>query len=346
MKPGSEILAASDLAVGYTLNRKKEVILDSISITANGGEMIAVIGANGSGKSTLLRTIIGLQAPLDGNILLSKRELSSYSHAKLASYFSFVAASASISTNITVNELVALGRFPYTNWIGSLKNKDRDVIRRSIGSVGLSAFGERKLSEMSDGERQRAMIARALAQDTRFVVLDEPTAYLDLPNKYEIIYLLREIVEKEGRTVIYTTHDLHIAIGESDKIWLLGRQILYQGSPEDLMKEGRFENLFSESKLEFADESGLYIYPSGTIGTMVLKADPKLDKLSRRALIRLKIECGSGKELPVLRATGDYSSARWSVLVDGNEAGSFSNIYDLSFFLKRVLFKVDSFDAR
>jgi iron complex transport system ATP-binding protein len=190
------------------------------------------------------------------------------------------------------------------------------------------------------------MIARALAQDTRFIVLDEPTAYLDLPNKYELIALLRDIVESEGKTVIYTTHDLHIAIGESDKIWLLGTNNLYEGSPEDLMREGRFANLFTESKLEFADESGLYIYPSRTIGKIAVDASPGLEKLTLRAILRLKIETGSGHELPLLKARGDYNKPEWFIVIDGKEICRFNNIYTLSNYLKRDLFSDSAYGNR
>lgn len=337
MKDYSEILKISDLTVGYKDRGVRREILTGINTSARPGEMIAVIGANGAGKSTLLRTVLGLHDPLEGEILLNNRNLRSYSQSELASYNSFVSASALVSANLTVKELVTLGRFPHTNWIGRLRDIDSKVIERSISSVGLSAFTSRKLGEMSDGERQRAMIARALAQDTRFVVLDEPTAYLDLPNKYELIYLLREIVEREKKTVVYTTHDLHIAIGESDKIWLLGDSGLFEGSPEDLMREGRFENLFSDSKLEFADESGLYIFPSRDIGELRLDASEKLDKLTRRALIRLKINIVNKDSIPLLRARGDYNKAEWTV-VSKNAETSFDSIYELSNFLKRELF--------
>lgn len=342
MNRDNRILVLDDLSIGYRDHSSYTEIMANINASAGGGEMIAVIGANGAGKSTLLRSIIGLQPLLKGSISILKRNILDFTQSELAGFNSYVSASAATSANLTVWELVSLGRFPYTNWVGRLKDSDREVIETSISNVGLSAFRDRKLSEMSDGERQRAMIARALAQDTQFLILDEPTAYLDLPNKYELIYLLRSIVERDGKTVIYTTHDLHIAIGESDKIWLLGKSFLYEGSPEDLMKEGRFADLFSESKLEFADESGLYIFPSTNIGRISLDADQKLDKLTRRALIRLKIDISDEDMVPVLKARGDYKSAIWSVIVEGKEIGSFTSIYELSFFLKRELFSVNT----
>lgn len=333
-----KILTLDKLSVGYKTHGTSTEIMGGISVSASGGEMIAVIGANGVGKSTLLRTIIRLQHPLNGEIKIKGKNISEYTQGELAHYFSFVSASAFVPSNLTVYELVALGRFPHTNWIGKVRDADRQIIDSSILNVGLSRFRNRKLSEMSDGERQRAMIARALSQDTQFIVLDEPTAYLDLPNKYELIALLRDIVEKDGKTVIYTTHDLHIAIGESDKIWLLGTDNLYEGSPEDLMREGRFANLFNESKLEFADESGLYIYPSRIRGKIVIDASPRLEKLTKRAILRLKIETGSGPDLPLLKARGDYKKAVWKLIVDGKIMGQFSNIYTLSNYLKRDLF--------
>lgn len=333
-----KILQLDKLSIGYRAHGRFEEIMGDISASASSGEMIAVIGANGVGKSTLLRSIIRLQDPLDGKITLKGRNITDYSQSDLARYYSFVSASTTVSNNLTVFELVALGRFPHTNWIGRIRGDDITIIESSISSVDLTKFRDRKLSEMSDGERQRAMIARALAQDTQFIVLDEPTAYLDLPNKYELIALLRDIVERESKTVIYTTHDLHIAIGESDKIWLLGKNNLYEGSPEDLMREGRFANLFDESKLEFADESGLYIFPSKTIGKIAIDASHKLDKLTRRAILRLKIEIGSDSFLPLIKARGDYKNAEWKIYIDGRETKLFTDIYNLSNYLKRELF--------
>lgn len=341
-----KILELEDLSVGYRSQGRHSEIMGGICASASGGEMIAVIGANGVGKSTLLRSLIGLQEQLKGRIILKGKDIADYSQAELAVYYSYVSASSSVSNNLTVYELVALGRFPHTNWIGRIKDLDRRIIDTSISNVDLEQYRNRKLSEMSDGERQRAMIARALAQDTQFIVLDEPTAYLDLPNKYELIALLRDIVEREGKTVIYTTHDLHIAIGESDKIWLLGKNKLYEGSPEDLMREGRFVNLFEESKLEFADESGLYIYPSKIIGKIAIDANQKLDKLTRRAILRLKIELGSESDLPVIKVRGDYSKAEWKIIVDGREIARFTDIYNLSNYLKGDMFSDYAYGSR
>jgi iron complex transport system ATP-binding protein len=342
MKNDKKILELRDVSLGYNTRKNTSIILNAVNGSASDGEMISVIGANGVGKSTLLRSIIGLQKPLDGSIYLDGRDVSVYSQSQLARYFSYVSASSTSSSNLTVYELVTLGRFPHTNWIGRLKPVDRDIIEASIENVGLASFRNRKLNEMSDGERQRAMIARALAQDTRFIVLDEPTAYLDLPNKYELIYLLRSIVELERKTVIYTTHDLHIAIGESDKIWLLGKSDLFEGAPEDLMKEGRFADLFSNSKLEFADESGLYIYPAKTIGSLRFVFDKELEKITKRALLRLKIDISEDKNMPLLEARGDYKTACWSISNKSEQSLEFNKLYTLSAYLRKELFKSHS----
>ena len=331
------LIELEDLSIGYHDGGNHTELFTSINATVVGGEVVAVVGSNGAGKSTLLRTITSLHKPLAGRITLSGRDIRSCSPVELASRISFVSASSAVSPYLTIYEVVSLGRFPHTNWIGRMTDKDRIAVDRAIRSVGIEGLSQRRIGEVSAGDSQRSMIARALAQDTGLVVLDEPTAYLDLPNKYELISLLRALSLTEGKSFIYTTHDLHIAVGESDKIWLLGGRGFVEGSPEDLMIQGAFSGLFAGSRLELADESGLYTYPVKSIGRIRIDADEPLAKVTSRLLYRLKIDVGNEPDLPIITARGRYLEAEWSVHA-GDDARKFDHLYDLAAYLKGTLF--------
>jgi len=232
-----------------------------------------------------------------------------------------------------VDELVALGRFPHTNWIGKWEGIDRKVIEESIESVGMGRLAGRNLYQLSDGEKQRAMIARALAQDTSILVLDEPTAFLDLPNKYELIKLLKRLSREREKAIIISTHDINIAVRESDKIWLIHERNLAEGAPEDLLLRGEFLNMFANSELIFIEEEGTFRYPSVIRHNVRLKADDRLLNLTARALARYEagaidresehnIEALFEGNLPVWIYDGIYGQKR------------FLSIYDLGKFLQ------------
>jgi len=212
------LLRTEELEIGFrTAGTRNISLMSEISVNARQGELITLIGRNGSGKSTLLRSLMRLQPVLSGSILLNNRNIEDHSRREFAMLCGFVSTEAISTGNLSVYELVALGRFPYTNWIGKVRAEDRDLIDSSLERVGLMALKDKMLAEISDGERQRAMIARALAQDTDLLILDEPTAFLDLPNRYEVIKLLKDLT-RQGKSVIFSTHDLNIVIDQVDKI--------------------------------------------------------------------------------------------------------------------------------
>ncbi|MEE4115024.1 MAG: ABC transporter ATP-binding protein [Marinilabiliaceae bacterium] len=336
----SEILKIENLELGYMGSDYAEVLVSGINARAIEGEMIALLGANGTGKSTLLRTILGIHPCSKGNVFLRNKAVSAYRPSELSRFIGFVGTSSSFPGNLSVRELVSLGRFPYTNWIGKMKKSDYDVVNRSIENVGLGRLSEKKLDEMSDGERQRANIARVLAQDSDILLLDEPTAFLDLPNRYELIYLLKNIISIEKKTVIYSTHDLNIAIGESDKIWLLNQGRLFDGAPEDLMLNGNFSNQFTNTRIKFDNASGSYIYPKESkIRVSVYGRGEVLD-LTRRALSRISIIADTedqGESVCKILVSDADSQHKWT-LVHQNTEHIFFSIYDLIYFLKTGLF--------
>ncbi|MEI6277111.1 MAG: ABC transporter ATP-binding protein [Prolixibacteraceae bacterium] len=242
------------VSIGYHERSSASAVVKSdVSLKAFGGEMVGLLGSNGIGKSTLLRTISGFQLPLSGELLIHGRSASDYTPVELAREMSFVSTEIVRVSNLTVREMVGLGRFPYTNWFGQLDGKDHQIINEAIHQVGLSGYENRLINRISDGERQRAMIARALAQDTKIMILDEPTAFLDISNKYEIVRILHKLAEEHGKCIIFSTHELNTALSMADRIWLMLNDRVIDGIPEQVASDGYFEALFSNNPHLFFD---------------------------------------------------------------------------------------------
>jgi iron complex transport system ATP-binding protein len=244
------------LTVGYRSKKDQKILLEGISTRLFAGEITALMGSNGSGKSTLLRTLTGFQQPLSGEVLLNDRNISSYSMREKARFISFVSTEPVRVGNMTVFDLIGLGRYLYSGWWGNLSDEDLKMIDHCLNLTGMKGFENRQLNSLSDGERQRAMIARALAQDTPVMVLDEPTAFLDVRNKYEIIHLLRELAREQKKSVIFSTHDFSITMGMADKVWLIEKGKVLEGAPEDLALNESLQSLFTGSKIAFHPETG------------------------------------------------------------------------------------------
>jgi iron complex transport system ATP-binding protein len=252
-----KIIELNKAAIGYKGNANSvNVVKSDISVYALKGELVAVIGGNGVGKSTLLKTIAGFQPPVAGEVLIRGAKVSTYHEKDLALILSFVSTEIIRVPNLSVFDLVSLGRYPHTNWFGKLDDEDRSITEQAIKSVGLHGFENRMVNCISDGERQKAMIARTLAQDTDVIILDEPTAFLDLSNRYEIVHILHQLAKEKGKTILFSTHDLTTAIAESDRLWLMLSESVIQGAPEDLILNGSFSGLFHGGDLVFDQEKG------------------------------------------------------------------------------------------
>ena len=250
-----------NLSVGYKQSQGAPLeILKGLSFSAAHGEMVALIGSNGTGKSTLLRTIAGFQPWFAGDIRVGGRSIKLFDLREMARIISFVSTESIRIPNMTVFDLVAYGRFPYTNWIGSLTEADREVIDMAVRMVGIEKLSGRPVLQISDGERQRAMIARALAQDTPVIILDEPTAYLDVSNKYEIFHLLQTMASERNKTIILSTHDLNIALRETDKLWMITEGFNYQAAPEDAALKGWLDRLFKNEHIGFDTVEGGFFF--------------------------------------------------------------------------------------
>ena len=211
------MIRLDNISLGYA-NR---TLIDSLSAHIERGKLTALVGRNGTGKSTLLRTIAGLAEPFSGEIELGGKPLSKLSTAELATTISFVTTDKVRIANLRCRDVVALGRAPYTNWIGRMQDEDRAIVEQSLAAVGMSSYADKSMDRMSDGECQRIMIARALAQQTPIILLDEPTAFLDMPNRYELCDLLRGLAHNEGKCILFSTHDLDSAMPVCDSVAII-----------------------------------------------------------------------------------------------------------------------------
>ena len=215
------ILKIENLSIGYQQGRENKIVAQDINVSLHGGELVCLLGPNGAGKSTLMRTISGSQSPLAGQVLLEGAVVHDLQARQLAKKLSLVLTERVQAGMLTAYEVVALGRYPHTNWAGKLTNKDHEIIQWSIEMAGANELADRVLSELSDGERQKIMVARALAQEPEVMILDEVTAFLDLPRRVEIMQLLRKLAHETNKAILLSTHDMDLALRSADRLWLL-----------------------------------------------------------------------------------------------------------------------------
>lgn len=228
-----------------TLGYGRRILLERVSARFEAGQLTALIGRNGTGKSTLLRAMAGLERPLGGEISICGEPIGNMPSDRQARRTAFVTTDKVRVANMRCEDLVALGRAPYTNWIGRLQDVDRRIVERSLSLVGMESFAGKCMDTLSDGECQRVMIARALAQQTPVILLDEPTAFLDMPNRYELCELLRRLAHDEGKTVLFSTHELDIATNCCDTIALIDTPQLIHLPVDEMLRSGAIDRLFS-----------------------------------------------------------------------------------------------------
>ena len=219
------------------------------------GNMVALLGRNGTGKSTLLRAMAGLGKVAAGDVVVNGKMLASLSATERAKYIAFVNTERVDVDGLTVRELVGIGRSPYTNWIGTLETKDREMVEHAMEVTGIMKFADRKVNTLSDGEAQRAMIARALAQDTPIILLDEPTSFLDLPNRYELCMLLQRLAHEQNKCILFSTHELDIALTLADSIALVDTPNLVYMPTREMVASGHIERLFNSDYISFDPDS-------------------------------------------------------------------------------------------
>lgn len=260
MENRKTILYSENLQIGYISKKVKNIIASDISISLNSGKLIALIGANGIGKSTLLRTLTGIQKPLSGNVFLNGKVISKFNSMELAQRLSIVLTENLPPSNLTVFELVSLGRQPYTNWIGKLTSEDICKVNEALELTKISFLSAKKHYEISDGQLQKVLVARALAQDTPLIILDEPTTHLDLLHKVSLLKLLKKLALETNKAILFSTHDLDLALQLSDEMIVMNSQKAIQDTPENLIKEGILNSLFEDENISFDQEKAKFIF--------------------------------------------------------------------------------------
>jgi len=253
------VLEVSELAIGYISKKKSTIISEGINFSINKGELVGLVGTNGIGKSTLLRSLAGMQPSLQGSISINGNLLQDTSAFQLANKLSIVLTETPASKNLSVLELVSLGRHPYTNWVGALSETDKNIIQNAISATEIESLVTKKCYELSDGQLQKVMIARALAQDTPLILLDEPTTHLDLYHRASVLKLLKKLSQENGKTILFSTHEIDLAIQLSDKMIVMTKEDTHYNSPTELINRGCLRYLFPKETIYFDEESKRFV---------------------------------------------------------------------------------------
>lgn len=259
MEINNTLLSASNLSIGYSAKGSKKTIAENINLSIKPGKLISLVGGNGIGKSTLLRTLTGIQKPLSGIVLLNNKNISSFQSIDLAQNLSLVLTEKLPPSNLSVFELIALGRQPYTNWLGKLSEEDIKKINEAIALTHVEHLIGKRHHEISDGQLQIVLIARALAQNTSVIILDEPTTHLDLFHKVSVFRLLKKLSQETNKSILFSTHDIDLAIQLSDEMIVMTESSVEQDQPCNLITKGIFNTLFKDSSITFDDQKGKFI---------------------------------------------------------------------------------------
>lgn len=324
MNNSDPIISTEDLEIGFPARGRRRTsitVANHVDVSLCEGQVVCLLGPNGSGKSTLIRTLSGLHDQLDGRINLSGQRMGSLSNKQISREISTVLTDRISIGNLSVYDLVAFGRSPYTGWFGSLGQKDEEKVAWAIESTDITPFVDRDVLHLSDGERQKVMIARALAQDTSAILLDEPTAHLDLPNRVAIIRLLRRLAHHTGKAVLLSTHELDLALKAADSLWLIDRQgQVITGTPEDLVLDGTFEAVFEQDSFDFDRATGSFKLHEPSRASVRLHGDAVGVFWTRRALERggFQVTESDGPELQV-EVRPIEEGFQWEISYEGKQ---------------------------
>ena len=329
-------LVSEALIIGYKESGQK--VAENLSVSLKPGEFVSLLGPNGVGKSTLVRTLAGIDDPLEGKVFLKGEPLSELTPKERARRISVVLTDSLPGAMLSVYGLIALGRLPYTRLMGGLAKDDKERIDWAIETMGIQDLATRRFGEISDGERQKALIARALAQEADVLLLDEPTAFVDLPRRVEIVNMLRELAHSQGLAVMASSHDLELSLSFSDKLWLMDLEgTLTCGVPEDLVLQGSVARLFQGKSFGWDAESGSF---------RVRKIPPKFARVSgdgeacywaRRALERVGFGIRDDDEVVLEVSVGsDANGDPVYQAIIGNPSKTFTNLGDLLAWIGRM----------
>ena len=253
------LLVAKDLATGWGKRKARTILSSGISLRLAAGELVALVGPNGSGKSSLLRTLIGLQHRQDGSILLFDKKIETLSPEERARYVACVFNERLDAGYFSVFDMVAFGRYPYTDARNRLSDNDRAQVEQALAAVGMTSFAQHAFAALSDGEKQKTQLARAIAQDAPILVLDEPTAFLDAPSRMEIFELARSLAHEQGKAVIVCTHEVDLALRTADELWVMDRNHHFvSGTPAYVSFSGAIGAAFASTRARFDPASGTF----------------------------------------------------------------------------------------
>lgn len=315
------ILTTENLSIGYA---KKPALRTNINLDLREGTLVCLMGPNGSGKSTLIRTLSGLHKPVEGRVLIENKNISTISAADMAHLLSLVLTDPLNAGQMIARELIEMGRYPYNNWHGRLSEKDEQLINEAIKSTQIEGFVNQKVNTLSDGQLQKVLIAKALVQDTPILILDEPTAHLDLNNRVSIVNLLKELARTYRKSIVMATHELDLALQTADLIWLMGNTgPLHEGIPEDLVLNGRIDEVF---ELKGFDLKTGVLEKASTGKTVQLSGEGYLYLWTKNALERNGFELTDDAELKV--TVENKNQIEW-VLTKESEQVWFNSLYDL-----------------
>lgn len=320
---------------GLTIGYKNNNLIENINLSVNKGDFIALIGDNGSGKSTLLRIISKLQKFEFGNIYFYDKSINSYNNQELAKILSFVSTEKIYGSDLSVYDILSFGRYPYLNWIGTITKEDVEFINGIIDKFALNNLRNRFYFSLSDGEKQKVMIARAFCQNTDIILLDEPTAFLDIKNKIEIISLLKDLCRIYNKTIIMSSHDINVVIKETDIMWLISDKKIIDGINEDLILSGIIENHYKSDKFYFSSSNGDISFKRNFKYKIGLEADSDIYYWTKNALEKNNFEvlCNKSDNLNVIvkYENGIYS---WYIEKNNKIEVKFQKIKELLEFLK------------
>lgn len=322
-------IESKNLSIGYG---SKE-LYSNLNLEMHAGQVTALLGANGSGKSTLIKTLCGFIRPIAGSINIMGRPLSIYKREELAKQLSVVLTDRSSDGGLTVYETISLGRYPHTNFFGALTHKDRVAIDRAIEQVGITNLKDEYISRLSDGERQKVMIAKSFAQESPIIILDEPTAFLDISSRIEIVSLLYSLAAQNGKTVLISTHDLELALQLSNRLWIINReQGFLAGFNEDIVLSGALGHLLGSATPLFDYQTGTFNITKHNGKKVYLECPPHIWHWAANALSRMGFQPTTDNtdvELKISITDGTGKAIEIS-LSNQNQTNTYSSIEQLA----------------
>ena len=312
MVTSNMILEAVDLSIGYG----EKIVSRDINLMVTKGQMVCLLGQNGVGKSTLMKTLAGLIDSLSGAITIDGKDLQSLTRFNLAKKISIVTTEKVVAPGLSVMDILMAGRYPHQGLLGNIVPEDFKQIDRAIEQTRIAYLLDKKMHELSDGQRQKVMIARALVQNGDLILLDEPTAHLDMSNRLEVMNLLKEITSEQGKTLLISTHELSLATQFSDRLWLMdfGKPII-EGTPEDLALSGELSDIYHHSAFDFDIKTGRIIASKQSLGNVTIEASSDVSFWINSAIERNRIKFG---EKVIIEGEMGKNSLKWTVSTKNN----------------------------